>query len=107
MYKLQRNTECRQILEKLSKNRSYYGFLSAHILDTHLNIVNVPYAVDQKYLSKLNSKFEIKRIYELYILGKKRDARKELQYLFKNSNIEDLNALNILFKNWGWSDKIF
>ena len=104
LYKLQRNTECRQILEKLSKNRSYYGFLSAHILDTHLNIVNVPYAVDQKYLSKLNSKFEIKRIYELYILGKKRDARKELQYLFKNSNIEDLNALNILFKNWGWSE---
>ena len=33
-----------------------------------------------------------------------REARKELQYLFKNSDIKDLNSLNVLFKNWGWSE---
>ena len=40
---------------------------------------------------------------ELLLLGKKRDARKELHYIYKNSNFDDLNKLNILFKNWGWN----
>ena len=104
LYKMQKEAEYKKVLEKLSKKRSYYGFLSAHIIGENLNIVNVPYEVDHEYLKELSSKFEIKRIYELYILGRKRDARKELQYLFKTTKIKNLNAINILFKNWGWSE---
>mgnify|MGYP003682017481 FL=1 len=69
-----------------------------------LNIVDIPYKVDKNYLQELSSKLEIKRIYELYVLGKKREARKELQYIFEHSDIKDLNSLNVLFKNWGWSE---
>jgi len=104
LYKLEKNKEYKKALEKLSKNRSYYGFLSSHILGKPLNIVDIPYEVDKNYLQELSSKFEIKRIYELYMLGKKREARRELQYLFKYSDIKDLNSLNVLFKNWGWSE---
>ena len=104
LYKLEKNKEYKVVLEKLSKNRSYYGFLSSHILEKSLNINDIPYEVDKNYLQELSSKFEIKRIYELYMLGKKREARKELQYLFKYSDIKDLNSLNVLFKNWGWSE---
>ena len=104
LYKLGKNKECKEALENLSKNRSYYGFLSSHILEESLNIVNIPYEANKNYLQELSAKFEIKRIYELYVLGKKRDARKELQYLFKYSEIKDLNSLNVLFKNWGWGE---
>ena len=102
LYKLGKNKEYKLTLEGLSKKRSYYGFLSSHILNKPLNIVDTPYEADKNYLEELSSKFEIKRIFELYVLGKKREARKELQYLFKYSEIKDLNSLNILFKNWGW-----
>ena len=104
LYKIKKVDESKLVLDSLSKNRSYYGFLSANILDIPINIVNIPYLVDDKDLKELSSRYEIKRIYELYILGRKRDARKELRYLFKRSEYENLNALNVLFKNWGWSD---
>ncbi|MDB2461237.1 transglycosylase SLT domain-containing protein [Gammaproteobacteria bacterium] len=104
LYKLGKNKEYKVALKKLSKNRSYYGFLSSHILEEPLNIKDIPYESNKNYLQELSSKFEIKRIYELYVLGKKREARRELQYLFKYSEIQDLNSLNVLFKNWGWSE---
>jgi len=104
LYKLGKNKEFKDTLEELSKKRSYYGFLSSHILKKPLNIVDIPYKVDKNYLQELSSKLEIKRIYELYVLGKKREARKELQYIFEHSDIKDLNSLNVLFKNWGWSE---
>ena len=104
LYKIKKLDESKLVLDSLSKNRSYYGFLSANILDIPINIVNTPYLADGKDLKELSSRYEIKRIYELYILGRKRDARKELRYLFKRSEYENLNALNVLFKNWGWSD---
>ena len=104
LYKLGKNKEFKDTLEELSKKRSYYGFLSSHILKKPLNIVDIPYKADKNYLQELSSKLEIKRIYELYVLGKKREARKELQYIFEHSDIKDLNSLNVLFKKWGWSE---
>ena len=61
LYKLEKNKEYKKALEKLSKNRSYYGFLSSHILGKPLNIVDIPYEADKNYLQELSSKFEIKR----------------------------------------------
>jgi len=90
-------------LDNLSKKRSYYGFLSALILNRKINVVNNPYKVDAKELERVASIKEVKRIRELYILGKRRSAREELQYFFKNSNEKNLNSVNVLFKKWGWS----
>tara|TARA_B100001996_G_scaffold382789_1_gene375699 strand:- start:1552 stop:3450 length:1899 start_codon:yes stop_codon:yes gene_type:complete len=106
LYKLNKIKESKLVLDKLSKNRSYYGFLSANILDVPINVVNSPFLAEEKDLKRWSSRYEIKRIYELYVLGRKRDARKELQYLFKNTEHKNLNALNVLFKNWGWSDGV-
>lgn len=97
---------CKINLSDLSAKRSYYGFLSANVLDKPINVVNIPYIASDDELSKFSSKIEIKRIYELLALGKKREARKELSYLYENSNNTNLNVLNILFKNWGWSQGV-
>jgi len=94
---------CKLTLSNLSLKRSYYGFMAANILDKPINIVNIPYEVSDDELNEFSSKIEIKRIYELLALGKKREARKELSYLYENSKYTNLNTLNILFHNWGWS----
>ena len=93
-------------LKKLSRERSYYGFLSSHILNKKIEIENIPYEAPIESLKILKKKYEVKRLYELFILGKKRSARKELQYLMEKNIIEDLNSLSILFFNWGWNDGV-
>ena len=57
LYKLEKNKEYKVVLEKLSKNRSYYGFLSSHILEKPLNITDIPYEADKNYLQE-NSFFQ-------------------------------------------------
>ena len=94
---------CKLTLNNLSLKRSYYGFIAANILDKPINIVNIPYITSDDKLNEFSSKIEIKRIYELLALGKKREARKELSYIYENSKYTNLNTLNILFHNWGWS----
>ena len=61
----------------------------------------MPFEASAESLKILKKKYEVKRLYELFILGKKRSARKELQYLMEKNIIEDLNSLSILFFNWG------
>ena len=105
LYKLNKE-DYNLTLKKLSRKRSYYGFLSAHILNKQIKIENVPFEASAESLKILKKKYEVKRLYELFILGKKRSARKELQYLMEKNIIEDLNSLSILFFNWGWSDGV-
>ncbi len=102
LYKL-KDEKYKIALDNLSKKRSYYGFLSASILNRKINVVNIPYKVEKEELDRVGSINEVKRIRELYIIGERRSAREELQYFFRNSNEKDLNSVNVLFKKWGWS----
>ena len=95
-----------EVLGQLSNERSYYGFLSAHLVNKPLSINNIPYQASKDDLKNLSLRFEIKRIYELFILGKKRAARKELQYLMENSSDINFSSLSLLFHKWGWSDGV-
>ena len=104
-YKLN-NGNFNQTLEQLAKKRSYYGFLSAHLINKPLNIQNIPYQAPENELKNLSSRFEINRIYEFFILGKKRAARKELKYLMENSSEINFSSLSLLFHKWGWSDGV-
>ena len=96
------SVSAKEILESISNNRSYYGFLAATIIGKQPNIRNIPFNAEQDDLNKFSKNDTVRRMYELYVLGKKREARKELQYFFRNSNYENLNALNVLFDKWGW-----
>ena len=98
------NTNYKLILDDLSAQRSYYGFLASNILGKKINIKSKPLKVSDKDLKLLEEDFDIKRIYELYVLGKHREARMELQHFFKYSDHENLNNINVLFNTWGWSE---
>ena len=90
-------------LNDLSLRRSYYGFLASHILDKQISIVDIPYNTTLNKLKKIKESFEIKRLYELYILGRKREARKELNFISKGIDDTTLNNMSVLFKSWGWN----
>ena len=98
------NTNYKLILDDLSAQRSYYGFLASNILGKKINIKSKPLKVSDKDLKLLEEDFDIKRIYEFYVLGKYREARMELQHFFKYSDHENLNHINVLFNTWGWSE---
>ena len=105
IYKLNKGNS-NEVLGDLAKERSYYGFLSAYLMNKPLNIKNIPYQASKDELKNLGSRFEINRIYELFILGKKRAARRELKYLMDNSSAINFSSLSLLFQKWGWSDGV-
>lgn len=103
LYKIGNKKSSINTLTNLSKKRSYYGFLASHILDKPITIFNAPYKTKPLIIEELKQSFEVKRLYELYVLGKKREARKELQFISRKIDYDTLNHMSILFKNWGWN----
>ena len=97
------NKKAQENLEELRKNRSYYGFLASSLLNKNISIINIAYKSDLKRLSILSSSYEVKRLHELFFLGRKREARKELQFIFQNFDNQSINDMSVLFKKWGWN----
>ena len=104
LYMLDKNSNYKLVLDNLSTQRSYYGFLASNLLGKTINIENIPPGVSKEDLRILQENFDIKRIYELFVLGKHREARMELHHFYKYSNHKNLNGLNVLFDTWGWSE---
>ena len=104
LYMIGKNNSYKVVLDNLSTQRSYYGFLASNILGKKINIESKPPKVSKEDLKVLHENFDIKRIYELYVLGKHREARMELQHFYKYSNHKNLNNINVLFNTWGWSE---
>ena len=97
------NKKAQENLEELRKNRSYYGFLASSLLNKNISIINIAYKSDDTRLSILSSSYEVKRLRELFFLGRKREARKELQFIFHNFDNQSINDMCVLFKKWGWN----
>ena len=93
------------IYEKLANTRSYYGFLSADLLDKPYNLQNSPSVINPKTLSQLQKNKVIKRIRELYAIGRVNDARSEWLYVTKDFNKEQFITLAKLTNDWGWHRK--
>ncbi len=97
------NKKAQQNLEELRKNRSYYGFLASSLLNKNISIINIAYKSDATRLNILSSSYEVKRLHELFFLGRKREARMELQFIFQNFDNQSINDMSVLFKKWGWN----
>ena len=97
------NKKAQENLEVLRKNRSYYGFLASSLLNKNISIINIAYKSDATRLNILSSSYEVKRLHELFFLGRKREARMELQFIFQNFDNQSINDMSVLFKKWGWN----
>ena len=96
------------LMEQLSHERHYYGFLAASYLQTPVNLQNKPLAFSLAEKSKVLSRPAAKRAFEFYSLGRYRNARSEWNYLLsKLSNKEQLIAAKVANENQWFDRSIF
>ena len=90
------------IFTELSKERSYYGFLSADILDQQYSFENKPKKISQEELSNMEKTPGIRRALELFTIGERSRARREWYFSTRNFSDDELITAARLALRWGW-----
>ena len=86
----------------LSIQRSFYGFLSADLLDQPYSFVNEPTKISEEELISMGKTPGIQRALELFTIGERSRARREWYFTTRNfSNHERIIAARIALR-WGW-----
>lgn len=89
----------------LGKQRNYYGFLAADKLGRSYQMNDSRTSVDRKVLDQLGKQPGFQRAQELYLAGKRLDARREWFYTTGSLNTEQLRHAALLAHRWGWHDR--
>jgi len=93
------NKEANDIYKKLAKQRNYYGFLAADIL-------NKPYQFNPNPVKQKNTKYlikkypELQRIQELMAVNWPLSAKREWYQLLKRVDRNELQAIAVLAYQW-------
>lgn len=90
---------------KLSKKRSYYGFLASEILGQKFSLNNMPLPVTKESHLHITNLPEIARAKELSAIGHKRSAHREWQFVVKRLDKQGLMALARVANDWGWHNR--
>lgn len=103
-----KDSEANAILKTVSKNRGFYGMVSAQMLNIPYQLNNQSRAMTQSELSSLKAKYDnrnfIKRIDELRNLGMITESKREWRYYLNNraTQTEYLDLARYAdSKNWG------
>ena len=94
-----------ELFDSLAGRRSYYGFLAADRLSRGYEFkhVSVPFtAVDLTQSAQLPG---LQRAYELLLLNRTLDARKEWILATAHFNNRQLQVAAVLAHQWGWHDR--
>jgi len=89
----------------LGQQRNYYGFLAADKLGRRYQMNDSRTPVDRKALDQLGEQPGFQRARELYLVGKRLDARREWFYTTGNLNTDQLRSAALLAHRWGWHDR--
>lgn len=91
--------QAKAIFKKLAKQRNFYGFLSADILDLPYHFNPAPkYQINYQPLIKKYA--QLQRIPELLAIDWMLNANREWAYLLKHVNPNELQAINYLAHHW-------
>ena len=106
---LKQNQEPPQIVKqnflRLSKERSYYGFLASELLGQSLTLTNIPVPITQDTHLRVQNLPEISRARELIAIGHTQRARKEWQFAVNKLDQQGLMALARVANDWGWHNR--
>lgn len=92
----------RDILIDLSSERSFYGFVSADILQSQYNYQDEPSPVTLEQILSLEQSPGVERALELFALGERAQARREWYFSTSDfSNAERDVAARVALR-WGW-----
>lgn len=92
----------RNIMIELSSERSFYGFVSADILQSEYNYQDEPSPVTLEQILSLEESPGVERALELFALGERAQARREWYFSTSDfSNAERDVAARVALR-WGW-----
>lgn len=98
--------DANRLYRRVSKERSYYGFLAADRLGGDYYLDHIPLEIrDQVLASQISALPGIQRARELYALGRLVPARREWQAVTRNMGDRKLQAASKLAHDWGWHDR--
>jgi len=89
----------------LGNERNYYGFLAADKLGRQYQMNDMRADVDRKRFDALAGRPGLQRARELYLIGKRLDARREWFHITASLNKEQLRYAALLAHRWGWHDR--
>lgn len=104
--KLQHSQEANAIFAKLSKTRSYYGFLASQKLQKPYSIDHQKLSLDDNALAEINRKKSVQRARELYLIGREAKARTEWLYICQRMTDKERHSAASLALKWNlpnWS----
>lgn len=91
-----------QVYESLRHKRSFYGFLSADMLDKHYALSDETRQLSEALLTRVEKKGGMQRAYELWLTGNTVSAREEWLLTSARMDSEELLAAGELARRWGW-----
>ena len=90
---------------RLSDERSYFGFLAADQLQRPYQMNNARAQHEPEALATLEQMPAIQRARELYLCGKRLEARREWFYVTRDLSKQQLELAALLAHRWGWHDR--
>jgi soluble lytic murein transglycosylase len=104
--KVSRVEEGNEILEKLAKSRSYYGFLASLHLTKPFSVLQPKITFDKELVRAVAFKAAVLRAKELYSLGRYQQAKNEWQFVTQRMSEQEKHAAASLALHWelpNWS----
>ena len=92
----------RNIMIELSSERSFYGFVSADILQNQYNYQDEPSPVTLEQILSLEESPGIQRALELFALGERSRARREWYFSTSDFNNVERDVAARVALRWGW-----
>ena len=97
--------QARKLFEKVSKERSFYGFMAADASDTDYSLNHAAIATDNDVLSTVSEEPGIRRARELLALERYLDARREWYFITLTFDQDELIAAAQIAHEWQWHDR--
>jgi soluble lytic murein transglycosylase len=95
----------RATFERLSQERSYYGFLAADELGQDYVLDHSQLLADEDAIAAIESRPEIVRARELFLVGQDSRGRSEWDAVVRAFSSEDKLQAAILANRWGWHSR--
>jgi len=97
--------KAKQIYLKLSKERDYYGFLSADKINMPYSMNHYPVTDDNEEFKRISSLPAMMRAFEFYQLGMNTNARREWNHALKKMTSYQMQMAAALAVKWKWHNR--
>ncbi len=94
-----------ELYDSLAGHRSYYGFLAADQLARNYDFKHASVQFTEAELAQIAQLPGLQRAYELLLLSRTLDARKEWLLATAHLNSRQLQVAAVLAHQWGWHDR--